>query len=1372
MSDARRVEEGLPEPLGATLTSQGVNFAVWSAAAEAVEVCLYDAADQETDRILLPGRTGPVFHGEIIGLTAGARYGLRAHGPYAPERGLFFDSAKVLVDPFALILDRPFAMDRRLLPEAFGEDSAAGVPKALVPDPAILPGPPQPNGRRAAADTVLYELSVAGFTRSHPGVPEALRGTFAGLAHPSALDHLTALGVTAVELMPPAAWIDERHLAATGLANAWGYNPVAFLAPDPRLAPGGWAEVRAAVEALAQRGIETIVDVVLNHTGEGDALGPTLSLRGLDNRSAYWTEAGAPGVYINHAGTGSALDVNRAPGLRLAMDALRAWRRHGGVHGFRFDLAVTLGRAAEGFTADSPFLAALAQDPDLRGLRLIAEPWDCGLGGYQLGAFPAGWREWNDRYRDTVRAFWRGDPVSLGELARRLSGSEDIFCGRRPSDSLNFIVAHDGFTLADLTAYAAKHNDANGEDNRDGTDHNLSWNHGVEGPTDDVDIQARRRADQRALLSLLLVSRGTPMLAMGAESGRTQAGNNNAYAQNNALTWMNWESLDADLLAFTRRLIALRRAHPALHEDRFLTGAPEALSPLPDVVWTDAQGGSMHAGAWDDPGGATLQMTLTAVRTGETDRVSVVIHRGAAAADVTLPAPRGGFVWSLAADSADPDRAGLLKQAVIPVAARSILILTETSEPGGRAASAPEDAEIARLAQAAGISRAWRDALGSERTVPTASLRALLAARGFATQSRADIQEGLDRLAAEGPRRPLPRVLTLRDGQASVLRLPPLPGRPPPRTSLVLTDEQGHETRLRPGLESEAFTAAGPDGRRFSGLEIALPPLPAGRYGLVRDDAPDVIGHLLVAPAHAWRPEALHQGRRLWGLSAQLYAARARADAGLGDFATLAALLKQSRAAGAAVTAVNPFHALFAADRGRASPYYPSDRRFLDPILIDVGALGGDRSRGGLIDYAAVWASKRALLDADYVGADFDAGALNCFIQREGAALHRFALFEALEETFGGPGFTAWPRAYHDPDSPECRAFAAAHADDLRRHQYRQWRAEADLGIAAEAARGMALGLARDLAVGAAPDGAEAWSERARLARGVSIGAPPDMYSDKGQCWGLPPYDPDHLASDGYAFFGDLVARNMRFAGALRIDHVLGLARQFWIPDGAEAADGAYVDFPMDGMLSTVALKSIRARCLIIGEDLGTVPEGLKGAMADRAMLGYRVLAFERHGETVTPPEHLPASAWACAATHDLPPLAGWWDGSEIQERFALGLISAADRDLRLAERAEDRRAMIAALARQGLASAERDPAAALDDDLLTALHAYLARSPAAVVAAQLEDLAGAVDAVNLPGTDTERPNWRRRLEVDLDAIFTSEKAQRILSILRESRPL
>jgi isoamylase len=591
---AGRVTSGSPEPLGVTLTKGGVNVAVWSAAAEAIDVCLFDEAGHE-ERIRLPERTGEVFHGHVEGIGAGARYGLRAHGAYAPERGLRFDPTKLLVDPYAVALDGPFRLDPVLFakPEA-GLDSAGVMPKCVVTGPAPAGPPPLllPWDR-----TIIYEAHVRGLTRLHPDVPEQLRGTFAALACPPVIAHLQGLGITTLELLPSAAWIDERHLPPLGLTNYWGYNPVAFCAPDPRLAPGGWAEVRSAVRALAEAGIEVVLDVVLNHTGEGDALGPTLSLRGFDNAGYYRLDPEDPARYVDDAGTGNTLALDRPQGVRLAMEALRTWARRGGVSGFRFDLATVLGRRANGFDPAAPLLTAIGQDPELRGLKLIAEPWDCGPGGHQLGRFPAAFGEWNDRFRDGVRRFWGGFGATRGELAARLAGSQDVFAERgRPSRSVNFITAHDGFTLADLVSYAAKHNEANGEQGRDGTDGNWSWNGGVEGPTDDPEIRARRLADQRALLATLVLARGTPMLSMGAELGQSQGGNNNAYAQDNATSWIDWAAADPDLAKFVGGLTAARAEHLALRQDRFLTGEAQE-SPFPDVAWFDADGEPLPAAA-------------------------------------------------------------------------------------------------------------------------------------------------------------------------------------------------------------------------------------------------------------------------------------------------------------------------------------------------------------------------------------------------------------------------------------------------------------------------------------------------------------------------------------------------------------------------------------------------------------------------------------------------------------------------------------------------------------------------------------------------------------------------------------------------------
>jgi isoamylase len=674
----RPVAPGAPEPLGVRVDAEGANVAVFSAHAEAITLCLFDAAGtRELERIRLPARTGEVFHGHIGGLGPGTRYGLRAEGPHDPTRGHRFDPHKLLCDPFATRLDRPFRLHPSLLPGQ-AADSAAAMPKAIVEAPDPPAAPPRP--RFAWDRATIYELPVRGFTMRNPAIPPALRGTFAGLGHPASVGYLRRLGVTAVELMPAAAWIDAPHMPPLGLTDTWGYNPVAFLAPDPRLAPDGWAEVRAAAAALQAAGIAVLLDVVLNHTGEYDASGPTVSLRGLDNASYYRLDPADPSRYRDDTGCHNTLALDRGPGLRLALDALRTWAGRAGLDGFRFDLATTLARRPDGFDPAAPLLAAIDQDPMLRDLVRIAEPWDVGPEGYRLGGFPAAWGEWNDRFRDTVRRFWRGDAGQLGALATRLSGSADIFAPRhRPlSRSINFVAAHDGFTLADLVSYAAKHNEANGEGNRDGNDTNYSWNHGVEGPTDDPAIAARRAGDVRALLATLLLSRGTPMLAMGDECGRSQGGNNNVYAQDNRTAWFDWEGMDPHLRDFTARLLRLRRRCRILHGEAPLRGVPDPTGAPPEVTWRTADGRTMQPPDWDSPEHPTLVATFHADAEpgAPVQHLLLVLHAGLTPIDIALPTPRPGQHWHLLLDTAAPRGRGPV-QAPLTVAPRAAVLLHE-----------------------------------------------------------------------------------------------------------------------------------------------------------------------------------------------------------------------------------------------------------------------------------------------------------------------------------------------------------------------------------------------------------------------------------------------------------------------------------------------------------------------------------------------------------------------------------------------------------------------------------------------------------------------------------------------------------------------
>lgn len=659
---------GSAEKLGATVTAEGVNFAVYSETASAVFVSLYDDMDNEIGRFELDGHDGNIHHGLVAGIGAGAKYGLRADGRYDPDQGYHFDPNKLLVDPYARRIDRPFVRSPRLrLPREDAVDTAPLVPKAIVTAPV-----PKTATPRRKAPGLIYELNVRGYTMRHPSVQGPLRGTIGGLTSRHVIDHLKYLGVDTVEFMPIAAFIDDGHLPAMGLTNAWGYNPVSYFAPDPRLAPLGIPELRNLTDLYRKNGISVILDVVYNHTGEGDTGGPVLSLKGLDARAYYrHVEAHGRQVLVNDTGTGNTLRCDHPATQRLVIESLRYWVEEGGVSGFRFDLAPVLGREPA-FNPNAQMLQMIKSDPVLSKCQLIAEPWDPGPGGYQLGQFGKEFREWNDTYRDEIRSFWRGDEGKIGALAGKVAGSAEIFnfAGRRPSHGVNFIAVHDGFTLADLVSYAEKHNEANGEGNRDGHSHNSSWNCGVEGPTDDPEINRRRRRDVRALLATLFLSRGTTMIQQGDELGRTQQGNNNAYAQDNEITWLDWEGADGQLVDYVAALHEFRNAHPSLTHDHFLTG--HARRGVRDVTWLHPDGREMSGHDWSDSSASVLGMHLAA----KEDEVLVWFNRR----NETVPAKLPSDGWEVGLKSDDRTEAPVSgASAILP--ARSVVALVRAQIP-------------------------------------------------------------------------------------------------------------------------------------------------------------------------------------------------------------------------------------------------------------------------------------------------------------------------------------------------------------------------------------------------------------------------------------------------------------------------------------------------------------------------------------------------------------------------------------------------------------------------------------------------------------------------------------------------------------------
>ena len=616
---------GNPYPLGATWDGEGVNFALFSENADKVELCIFDASGkEEIERIELWERTDQVWHCYLPYGRLGQLYGYRVYGRYAPEEGHRFNPNKLLLDPYAKSIVGPLTWDYPHFGYEMGgkdydlgfdpQDNAAGMPKCQVVDTSFTWGNDRsPN--TSWHDTVIYELHVKGFTKQHPEIPEQLRGTYAGLASAPAIEHLTRLGVTAVELMPVHSFVQDKHLVEQGLSNYWGYNSIGFFAPEMRYsATGGIDEFKTMVKRLHSAGIEVILDVVYNHTAEGNRMGPTLSFRGIDNTAYYRLVPDDLRYYMDFTGTGNTLNMMNPQVLRLIMDSLRYWITEMHVDGFRFDLASALARELYEVDQLSSFFTIIRQDPVISQAKLIAEPWDVGEGGYQVGNFPVGWTEWNGKYRDEVRAYWKGDGGLVGDLAYRLTGSSDLYehGGRRPYASINFVTAHDGFTLQDLVSYNEKHNEANGEDNNDGESNNESWNHGQEGPTDEAEIRRLRNRQKRNFLATLLLSQGVPMIVYGDELGRTQNGNNNAYCQDNETSWIDWDLSRADrnFLAFARRMIRLRKEHPAFRRRRFFQGRRIKGADVKDITWLTPAGTEMSDEEWDNSYARSLALQM------------------------------------------------------------------------------------------------------------------------------------------------------------------------------------------------------------------------------------------------------------------------------------------------------------------------------------------------------------------------------------------------------------------------------------------------------------------------------------------------------------------------------------------------------------------------------------------------------------------------------------------------------------------------------------------------------------------------------------------------------------------------------------------
>lgn len=1420
MSEHFAIWPGRPSPLGNHTSEDGVNFALFSKHAEAVELCLFsDDGAEELARLILPARTGDVWHGFVPDLKEGQKYGYRVHGPYAPEDGHRFNANKLLLDPYARILAGEFVFDdvlfgfSRNAPTADlsfdARDSAPFMPKCMVgslPKSGAKPAKPEVNW----TDTVVYEAHVKGTTIGHNGVPKKVRGTFEGLSSPKMLAHLKKLGVTSIELLPVQAHFSEPRLTEMGLSNYWGYNSIAFFAPHPSyIGPAGLQSFRKMVRTFHKAGIEVILDVVFNHTAESWELGPTLSFRGIDNAS-YYRLADDRRYYSNETGCGNALNMDNPFVLKLVMDSLRYWVQEMEVDGFRFDLATTLARTHGRYQSDSPFLTAISQDPVLSGVKLIAEPWDIGHDGYKLGAFPSQFAEWNDKYRDTVRRFWRGERFVLPALADALLGSAGMFEHNSGESfrTINYVTSHDGFTLHDLISYHDRHNWANGEENRDGHSHNFSDNCGIEGPTDNAEVLFRRHKRARNLLTTVFVSQGTPMVLAGDEFGNSQDGNNNAYCQDNEISWLEWTGADHGLTEFVAGLSDLRKQHPVLARPKYLHGQDRAPNGLKDVTWVAESGNELQPDEWHHEHRHAIGMMLCSDagtymdaegRPQGGDTLLIIFNNGFSDIDFHLPLDGS---WDVVLDTASDIPFDVRSVSMsLQVAGESALVL----KSDGKGLSRTRVADgVSELATHYGVVDGFFDLSGKNHIASQETKRALLEAMGTDLTSRDGLDAALLRKHEEEIATLPPTMVMIKGADMAMpIQLPADVSASEAEWVILL--ESGERIKGSSSLVP-AGVAHGRGGDAYRSYTCILPPdIPLGYHRFLLKTPQEADCHLIYAPEKA---ESLRHAGKQWGLMVPLYGLKSDRNLGIGDFDDLATVAEFAASEGASFIGLNPVHALFPKASQNRSPYSPSSRTFINvlhiaphliPELTDgengrsfintlIGSPEAQAARAAeFVDYEAVIKLKfEAFSGAFRIFEGLPEShlrklAFKSYCDDKGEPLYKHALFDALSEHFLEEDpelmlWQQWPEAYQDHASNEVKAFAKEHAGQIRFYMYLQWIADMQLTAAQARAKaaGMSVGIYLDLAVGMVPGGAETWGGFKTVANGVSLGAPPDAASPAGQVWDLAPLDPHRLAETGFRHFVMTVRSIMSQSGLVRIDHILGINRSYWVPTDGETP-GAYVNYPLEDLIAIIALESERVGCAVIGEDLGTVPDGLRPKLNGANIFGCALMYFEQdeNGHFIEPQDYR-ASALASISNHDFPTLAGYWRGEDFAWRRELGIGDdpaqlAADEGKRFV----DKCALLGMLQKHGLLPRgmnPEEPPEEMSEELSIALHELLGATRSLIAACQLEDLLGLAGQPNVPGTKHEQPNWQRKIPINVDKLSENEGIVRHMQALHDAR--
>lgn len=1398
-----KVEPGSPSPLGATWDGKGVNIALFSDHATKVEVSLFDSkeAASESFRTALPQKTDKVWHGYFPDLKPGQLYGFRVHGPHEPQRGHRFNPNKLVLDPYAKAIGRNLQWNDCLFGYQVGHaqqdlsfderDSAPYAPLAIVTDPSFSWGKDRPL-RIPWEKTILYELHVKGFTKLHPDIPEPLRGTYRGLASEVVIQYLKDLGITAVELLPVHHYINNRHLIERHLTNYWGYNTLAYFAPHLPYAStsDGQESVREfkeMVRTFHEAGMEVILDVVYNHTAEGNRLGATLSFRGIDNLSYYRLLPNQRRFYEDVTGCGNTLNVPHPRVRELVVESLRYWVTEMHVDGFRFDLATMLAREPAAFHPKSAFFDAIRQDPVLSQVKLIAEPWDLGKGGYQVGNFPTGWAEWNGKYRDHVRRFWRGDEGCIGELATRLSGSSDLYGTRRrtPQASINFVTCHDGFTLEDLVSYDQKRNEANRENNRDGANENFSWNGGAEGPTDDPAIRKLREKQKRNFMATLLLSQGIPMMSHGDEIGRTQQGNNNTYCQDNEIAWVNWQlsSEKEALLEFTRRMIRLRRNHPIFQRRKFFTEK--------DLLWFQPSGERMTEEAWRTPFVRCIG-ALFSGRNALEETLLILINAHFEAIPFVLPREGASF-WEKLLDTAEEETKDFFSGGEsYSLQGRSLVLFRFGKEGESGKRNFGEKvrlslegikSQLRKLANLYGVEFSYEDAFHRQKEASPEALLSLLKTLGCPVKKWTDIPEALQvREEAVWKRVAEPVLVGWEGEEVSIdLRLPS--SRAEEGMLFSLTEESGVSRKEMIRL-SEIPTVASAEfsGKRYFQKRWVIPhTLPPGYHRVTLEaNRKRLTASLIVAPpqAYSFLKEPFS---RTWGIFLPLYALSSHRNWGSGDFTDLKVLLQWVQGLGGSIVATLPLLPSFFDNETLPGPYSPVSRLFWNEFYLDISALpelahtpeakaflqsSAFQKKVGLlraspcVDYRETMALKRKVLEQ--LAEAFFRGvtprrleAFQHFVKEKGS-LEEYARFRATCEQ-KKVSWEKWPQRMQDGSLREADYDLSA----MRYHLYTQWASEEQLKEIAEENRREGKILSLDLPLGTDPDGYDVWRYKENFVREVRVGAPPDPVFTTGQDWGFPPLHPEVIREREYDYTLACIRHHLRHAGLLRIDHVMMFHRLFWIPKGFDAREGCYVRYPAEEFYAILCLESHRQKAIIAGENLGTVPPEVNSAMARHNVKRLFVAQYELLTHPQKALQSIPLNVVASLNTHDMFPFAAFWEGADIEARVTLGLLSKEEGESEKGSRQKACRE-VSEILKEG--EGREDESQKLEG-LLKALLKFLSQSPAQILLINLEDLWLERDPQNIPGTVHEHPNWCRKTKDPFEVFSTSPH---VVAFLRE----